>query len=80
VAVAMGDNSLARDEVLAGNTISWVRALREKLGLPMRLRDAGVKEGDLPLIAKKAFQDASHLGNPRKCSEADLLALARESF
>jgi alcohol dehydrogenase class IV len=80
VAVAMGDNSMARDEVLAGNAITTVRALREEVGLPTRLRDAGVKEADLPLIAQKAFQDASHLSNPRKCTEADLLSLARESF
>ena len=80
VAVSMGDNSLARDEVLAGNAIESVRKLREAIGLPARLRDVKVKEEDLPLIAKKAFQDASHQGNPRKCTEADLLALARESF
>lgn len=80
VAVAMGDNSLARDEVLAGNAIERVRKINEAIGIPMRLRDAGVKEADLPQIAKKAFEDASHHGNPRKCAEADLLALAKEAF
>lgn len=80
VAITMGDNSLAREEVLASNAIERIRKLESQVGIPTRLRDAGVREADLPLIARKAFQDASHLTNPRKCTEEDLLALARSSF
>jgi alcohol dehydrogenase class IV len=80
VAVAMGDNSLARQEVLAGNAIERVRKLLQKVGIPTGLRNVGVKEADLPRIAKKAFEDASHQTNPRKCTEEDLLALARAAY
>ena len=80
VAVAMGDTSLAREEVLAGNAIERVRKLNATIGIPARLRDAGVQEKDLAAIAHKAFQDASHLSNPRKCTEADLLSLVREAY
>ncbi|MBJ6759218.1 iron-containing alcohol dehydrogenase [Myxococcaceae bacterium JPH2] len=80
VAVALGDTTQAREEVLAGNAVERVRQLNAAVGLPSRLRDAGVREADLPLIATKAFQDASHQGNPRKVTEADLLALAREAY
>lgn len=80
VAVAMGDNSLSRQEVLAGNAIARVRQLNESIGIPARLRDVGVKEADLPLIAKKAFEDASHHANPRKCTEEDLLSVVRAAF
>jgi alcohol dehydrogenase class IV len=80
VAQAMGDTSNAREEVLASNAIDRVRRLNAAIGIPSRLRDAGVQEKDLPKIADKAFQDASHLSNPRKVTEADLLALAREAF
>lgn len=80
VAKAMGDTSLSREEVLAGNTIARVRALNAELGIPARLSEAGVKEEDLGKIAAKAFEDASHLTNPRKCTEADLLAIARAAF
>ena len=80
VAEAMGDTSLAREEVLAGSAIQRVRRLNEVLGIPNRLREAGVREKDLPLIAKKAFEDASHQTNPRRCSEEDLLEIAREAF
>ncbi len=50
------------------------------IGIPSRLRDAGVREEDLRRIAEKAFLDASHRGNPRPCSEEELFAMAREAF
>jgi 4-hydroxybutyrate dehydrogenase len=80
VAIAMGDNVLSREEVLAGNAIDRVRDLNRELGIPPRLRDAGVSEELLPRIAAKAFEDASHLTNPRKCTEDDLLSIARAAF
>lgn len=80
VARAMGDTSSASDEVLAGVAIDRVRQLNAEIGIPARLRDAGVREEDLPAIAKKAFIDASHQANPRKCSEEDLLEIVRAAF
>ena len=80
VALAMGDNSNAREEVLAGNAVERVRKLNATIGIPARLRDAGVQEKDLRRIAEKAFVDASHRSNPRPCTEEDLLALLRESY
>ncbi|MCY1080919.1 iron-containing alcohol dehydrogenase [Archangium lansingense] len=80
VAMAMGDTSNSREEVLAGNAIERVRKLNATIGIPLRLRDAGVKEKDLVRIAEKAFVDASHRANPRPCTQEDLLAMIRESF
>lgn len=80
VAVAMGEPSGASDEVLAGLAIDRVRALVAEVGLPTRLSDAGVKELDLPRIAALAFRDASHQGNPRPTTEADLLEIARAAL
>ncbi|MBX5483306.1 MAG: iron-containing alcohol dehydrogenase [Myxococcaceae bacterium] len=80
VAVAMGDSSAIREDVLAGNAIERVRSLCAELQIPPRLREVGVKEEDLPRIAQKAFEDASHQTNPRRCTEEDLLAIARSAF
>jgi 4-hydroxybutyrate dehydrogenase len=80
VAVALGDNSQTREEMLASNAIERIRGLLNRIGIPPRLRDAGVREADLPLIAKKAFQDASHQTNPRQCTEEDLLGIAKSAF
>jgi alcohol dehydrogenase class IV len=80
VAVAMGEEARADEAALARAAVDRVRALRAELRLPARLRDAGVREEDLPLVARKAFEDASHRTNPRPCSEADLLAVARAAY
>jgi alcohol dehydrogenase class IV len=79
VAVAMGADAAAGEGALADGAATRVRALAAGVGIPARLRDVGVREADLPRIAAKAFEDASHRTSPRPCSEADLLALARET-
>jgi 4-hydroxybutyrate dehydrogenase len=80
VAVAMGEAPGAPEDALASRAVERVRALAREVGIPPRLRDAGVREGDLPLLARKAFEDASHRTNPRPCTEPDLLALLGEAF
>jgi alcohol dehydrogenase class IV len=80
VAVGLGEPPGADDEALSGRAAERVRALGRGIGIPARLREVGVREEDLPRIAKKAFEDASHRTNPRPCTEADLLALARAAW
>ena len=79
-AIAMGENPLARPEVLAENAVERVRELNAEIGIPGRLRDAGVKETDLPRVASRAFEDASHRTNPRVCTEGDLLAMLQAAY
>ena len=79
-AIAMGADPAAEEAALADGAAERVRALAAAVGIPGRLRDAGVREEDLPRIAAKALEDASHRGSPRPCTEADLLALARAAF
>ncbi|HUL59431.1 MAG TPA: iron-containing alcohol dehydrogenase [Anaeromyxobacteraceae bacterium] len=81
VAVAMGEGAGdGGNSALAVRAVEGIRALVRDLGLPARLRDAAVREEDLPRIAAKAFEDASHRTSPRPCTEADLLALARAAW
>jgi len=80
VAVAMGEGSTARDDVLASRAIERVRALNREVGLPTQLRAAGVSEADLGKIAGLAFRDASHQGSPRPTAEPDLLAILRAAY
>jgi len=80
VAIAMGEPAGPVEDVLAGIAIDRVRRLVADAGLPTRLSQAGVKEPDLPRIAALAFRDASHQGNPRPTTEADLLAIARAAL
>jgi alcohol dehydrogenase class IV len=79
-AVAMGADARAGEAALADEAAGRVRALAAEVGIPARLREVGVREEDLPRIAAKAFEDASHRTNPRPCTEADLLELVRAAF
>jgi alcohol dehydrogenase len=54
--------------------------LNEKLGLPLRLRDVGVKESDLEEIAKAAMEDFIILGNPRPITKDQLLQILKNAF
>jgi len=68
----------------AEQTISLVRNLLDRLnrisGLPVRLRDAGVREDQLPDIARTAINDGALLYNPREVSYEDALSLLRKAF
>lgn len=51
----------------------WQKELHKACGLPLRLRDVGVLQGDLPLIAKKACEDGTAFYNPREVEEGAVL-------
>lgn len=63
-----------------GATSRAIRELRKAVGLPGSLREAGVKEADLPRLAKLALADGCHGSNPRPCSEQDMLSLYRAAY
>ena len=68
-------------DVLGGpDSATAVRRLNSMLGIAPRLRDYGVPEGALEMLAAKAFEDGCHRLNPRHCSEADLLHLYRQAW
>jgi 4-hydroxybutyrate dehydrogenase len=80
VALALGADPADGEDALADAAAGRVRALAAQVGIPARLREVGVREEDLPRIAAKALEDASHRTSPRPCSQADLLALARAAY
>jgi alcohol dehydrogenase class IV len=79
-AVALGEAPAADQDALARRAVERVRALQREIGIPRSLREVGVEESQLPLLTQRAFEDASHLANPRPCRPADLAALLRAAF
>ncbi len=65
-------------------TIRLVRNLEQRLneicGLPLRLRDAGVTEDKLPIIAKVAVNDGALMYNPLDVSYDEALGILRKAF
>jgi alcohol dehydrogenase class IV len=57
-----------------------IRELNSLCGIAPRLRDYGVEEESLEMLAAKAIQDGCHQLNPRTCMEGDLLRLYRQAW
>jgi 4-hydroxybutyrate dehydrogenase len=62
------------------DAIEHVRELNRILSVKPRLRDHGIPEESLPMLADKAFQDGCHQLNPRPCTREDLLDLYLIAF
>lgn len=71
-------------EEAARAAIGRIRALRSRLkelsGLPDRLRDAGVKEADLPKIAELSVQDGAGFYNPREVVGNEVLEALKKAY
>ncbi|MBM3214403.1 iron-containing alcohol dehydrogenase [Candidatus Poribacteria bacterium] len=81
IAYAMGVDPCSHGPEAAAEALSQrISDLLARLGLPLRLRDAGVRREDLPSLAAAAARDDSHRTNPRTCAEADLLSLYEEVY
>jgi maleylacetate reductase len=66
LARALGvENTSDNPEEAAHQSADKVRQVVQSLGLPARLRDIGVEESDLQLIAEKTMTDMSAARNPR---------------
>jgi len=57
-----------------------VATLSKSIGIPQKLVNIGIKEQDLPKLAKTAYNDVCTGGNPRKTSEADILEIYKKAF
>jgi lactaldehyde reductase len=81
IAQALGEkiDSLSVDEA-AERACQAVARLSAAIGLPARLRDVRVKEGQIPAMAEKAMGDWCHPFNPRPCSKDDMLALYQAAY
>jgi maleylacetate reductase len=82
LAQALGVESPSSDpEEAAHQSADRVRMVVQSLGLPSRLRDIGVTETDLPLIAEKTMTDMSAATNPRPIAgEEEVLSLLEAAW
>jgi alcohol dehydrogenase len=64
----------------AERAVEAVKELVIDVGLPTRLRDAGVTEAMIPELARAAYQDSNWASNPRGVSEAVMEELYRQAF
>jgi len=60
--------------------IARLRELLPQIGIPSTLGALGVTRHQIPLLARKAMEDACHQSNPRPCTEADMISLYEKAF
>ena len=80
-AAALGLPPAANPQAAAQAAADWVYQLIGQLGLPQHLRQAGVREADLPRLAQLAFENRTVQNNPKPIdSPAPLEALLRDAW
>jgi alcohol dehydrogenase class IV len=82
IAAFLGEDVGAVAEAAAAEqAIAAVERLRGAIGIPQRLRDLGVRRELLPKFAEKAFAIKRLMDtNPRRPTQADLLAILEQAF
>ncbi|MCY1369229.1 Long-chain-alcohol dehydrogenase 1 [compost metagenome] len=61
--------------------VAELASLNERCGLPSRLRDAGVLESMLPILARDAMEQQRLLvNNPREVTEVDALDIYQAAY
>ena len=75
IARTMGLSDAMPDEV-----VERLFALNKELGLPVRLRDVGVKEEQIETLSDLAFADFCHPNNPKPVSREDFKKLYQEAL
>ncbi len=73
-----GSKGSAAEAVTA--LIARLRRLLLEVSIPETLGALAVTRDLIPLLAKKAMEDACHQSNPHPCSEADMESLYEKAF
>jgi len=80
LAVAMGEDPTARDDILASTAVERVTRLAREANSPAGVKEAGLREEQLLQLAEKAVLDEAVATNPRKVLADDLFAIAKSAY
>ncbi|MBA3845789.1 MAG: iron-containing alcohol dehydrogenase, partial [Planctomycetes bacterium] len=69
---------LARDDGAA--VIAWLAQLKQAIGIPTRLSEAGVSREDLPRLVDLALADGCHQNNPTPCARDDFVRIFEQAW
>lgn len=81
VAIALGCDRHSDDMTTAKRGVQKIQELIKQCGLPLRLREAGVTEDAIPVMARDAMKVQRLLkNNPREVSLDDAIKIYKEAF
>jgi len=68
------------DMEAADEALEAIKRLSEDVGIPAGLKELGVKEEDMPILAENAMKDACGLTNPRKATEKEIIQIYKNAM
>lgn len=81
IAIAMGENVEGLSTIEAAEkALEAIQRLSRDIGIPSGLKELGVKEEDLSILAENAMKDACGLTNPRKANKEDIIQIFRSAM
>lgn len=81
IARTMGVNTNnLTDTQIKGKLINAITTLKKNVGISHKLSSVGVTASDIPILAKKAVQDACLLTNPRKANQRDIETIYEQAL
>ncbi len=81
IAEALGVDVRNDDDLTAANRgIEVIRTLAAELGLPVRLRELGIGEDGLELVAKESMMNGSMFNNPGECECDEILEVLKRAY
>ena len=70
---------MSKEEVI-DTFVSRLKLLSVSVGINQTLKDVGVKEEDIPMLAEKALKDACTPGNPREVTKEAMIAIYKAAM
>ncbi len=81
IAIALGENIGGLSAMEATDmALEAIWRLSQDIGIPSGLKELGVKEKDLPILAENAMKDACGLTNPRKATKEEIIQIFKEAM
>ena len=81
IAIALGEEvDGLSDMEAADEALEAIKRLSEDVGIPAGLKELGVKEEDMPILAENAMKDACGLTNPRKATEKEIIQIYKNAM
>ncbi|TYO94780.1 alcohol dehydrogenase [Geothermobacter ehrlichii] len=81
IAIAMGENVEGLPTMEAADkALEAIQRLSRDIGIPSGLKEMGVKEEDLPILAENAMKDACGLTNPRKATKEEMIQIYKHAM
>ena len=81
IAIAMGEDVDGLSDMdAADEALDAIQRLSDDVGIPAGLKELGVKEEDMPILAENALKDACGLTNPRKATKKEIIQIYKNAM